>query len=263
MKAKQLLDVDVAQFHVPGGVVRHIEANCARGLPELHPGLASHDGHLVVVGSSPSLADFADELRQERALGRPLLAVNGAHDWLCDHDLEPDLFLTIDPRDLRHNVQRQTANTIYLLASRCSPLLFEFLKDRKVVLWHAYSHSEETAYQALAKVPYLIGGSTTSGLRAITVGHYMGFRNFILYGMDSCLAPDGITKRVDGSLTGQTIDVYVGEGGPRFLSNVAMAQQAKEFQHLYTYLTDIHVEAKGDGLIAAILRERERRGLPV
>jgi hypothetical protein len=37
-----------------------------------------------------------------------------------------------------------------------------------------------------------------------------------------------------------------------------MAQQANEFQMVYTVMPDITVEAKGPGLIAAIINERKR-----
>lgn len=81
-----------------------------------------------------------------------------------------------------------------------------------------------------------------------------------MYGMDSCNAPDGITKRIDGSLTGQQQDVIV--GGRKFICNVAMAKQAFDFQYLYSLLPGIHIEIKGDGLLAAINELRKKEGKP-
>jgi hypothetical protein len=78
--------------------------------------------------------------------------------------------------------------------------------------------------------------------------------------MDSCNAADGVTKRVDGSLTGQTVEVVVGITGRKFTCNIAMAQQAKDFQQLWTMMPDIGVEIVGDGLLKAILDERKRLG---
>ena len=52
------------------------------------------------------------------------------------------------------------------------------------------------------------------------------------------------------------MDVYVGESRRKFVCNGAMAQQAKEFQMIFTVMPDITVEAKGDGLIAEILKVR-------
>ena len=253
----QRLHIDVSQFGVAGQHVPNIHAAAQCGYPEFAPAVVSHDGTLVLVGSGPSLPTVIEEIRAERVKGRPLLAINGAHDFLYEHDLPPDLFLTVDPRDLRHNLKHKDRYTLYLLASRCAPEVFEHLKDQRIMLWHSWGKGEEVdAVKSITK--YAIGGGSTSGLRAIMVGYMMGFRNFILFGYDSCNAPDG-TKRFDGSQTGVTRDVICGDR--TFSCNMAMAAQANEFQ-LCTYglMPDIHIEARGDGLIAAILAERARLG---
>jgi uncharacterized Rossmann fold enzyme len=254
----QPLVLDTATFNVPQGVSSHIEYSLKLGLPELMPAICSHDGTFVIAGSGPSLALFTDEIKAEREKGRPICAVKGAHDHLISQGIEPDLFISIDPRDRRNNVQKESDNTVYLLASRCSPQVFDHLKDRKCMIWYAGSSQEENACHGKHKVKFMIGGTSTSGLRAVNVAYYLGFRKVVMYGMDSCNAPDGITKRVDGSLTGQTIDVVV--AGRKFTCNIAMAEQAQAFQLLWQMMPDIQVEVKGDGLLAAILAERKRLG---
>lgn len=250
------LAFDPACFNIPEGIPKHIEHSVCLGLPELLPAICSHDGNMVIVGSGPSLADHVEEIRKDQESGRPICAIKGAHDYLLSHDIYPDLFLSIDPRDRRNNVQRESPNTVYLLASRCCPEMFSHLKDRNVMLWHCMSTEDEN--EILRKHgKYMIGGMSTSGLRALNVGVYMGYRNFVMYGMDSCLAPDGITKRIDGSLTGQRQDVIV--GGRKFICNVAMAKQAQDFQYCYSIMPGIHIDVKGDGLLAAINAERRRQ----
>lgn len=258
----QPLKINVAQFGAAGQHLAAIDRNASRGLPELAPSLIAHDGTLVLVGSGPSLPTMIDDIKAERARGRPILAVKGAHDWLCQQGIEPDLFLSVEPRDRRSNLKHKNAHTVYLLASRVAPEVFDHLHDCKVMLWHSWGHESEVdtikKYTKLAT-----GGGSTSGLRAIAVGYlYFGFRNFVLYGYDSCNAPDG-TKRVDGSKTGVTTDVIIGTGEHQrtFVCNLAMAAQANEFQICtYGLFSDIHIEAKGGGLIAAILDERTRQG---
>lgn len=254
------LAIDPTTFNIPQGITEHIRANVKRGLPELLPAICSHDGTFVIAGSGPSLKDSLDGIRAEKALGRPLCAVKGAHDFLLKNGIAPDVFLSIDPRDRRNNVQEISEDTVYLLASRCSPQLFDHLKDRHVMLWHAASGQDEQRLMAELGVKYMIGGTSTSGLRAVNVAYYMGYRKVVMFGMDSCNAADGITKRVDGSLTGQTIEVVVGGSHEKFTANIAMAQQAQDFQSLWTMMPDLSVEVRGGGLLAAILEERKRRG---
>ena len=238
----------------------NIRSALARNLPEVSPALCAHDGTFVVVGSGPSLPSFADEIRAEREKGRPILACNGAHDFLCENGLAPDLFLTIDPRDtIIANTRCKNSTTTYLIASRCSPNLFDHLKDCKVMLWHSWGTDDENAS---FNHKFRIGGGTTSGTRAIYMGYVMGFRRFNVYGLDSCLADDGMTKRFSGEKSGKIWDVYVGQNKRRFLTNGAMAQQAQEIQVLVQALPDATFDFKGPGLIAAIWEERKRMGLP-
>ncbi len=243
------LAVSVRAVGAPGELVGNIRSAIERKLPEVEPALCSHDGTFVIAGSGPSLPAFTEEIRGERAAGRPILACNGAHDFLCENGLEPDLFLTIDPRDtIIANTSRKNAHTTYLIASRCSPNLFEHLRECKVLMWHSWGTDEENA--AFSNT-FRIGGGTTSGTRAIYI-----------YGLDSCLAADGQTKRFSGEKAGKIWPVYVGENKREFLCNGAMAQQSQEIQVLTEVLPDATFEFLGDGLIAAIWAERKRTGLP-
>lgn len=246
------------QLRVSGGndVRPNVVSAIKRNLPEPSAALCSHDGTFVIVGSGPSLPDFVQEIREEREKGRPICSVKGSHDFLCENGIEPDLFLSVEPRDRREHLKYANDHTTYLIASRCDPVMFDHLKDKKLMRWHSWSENE--AWPEL-KGKLLIGGGTTSGLRAITFGYVQGFRNFVLYGLDSCLADDGKTKRFTGEKAGAIVDRIVGD--KTFYCNGAMALQADEFQEYYKVMPDVHIEAKGNGLIAAIIAERKKRGL--
>ncbi len=253
------LQIDVAQFGVAGQHLPAIAAACQRGLQELTPAVCVHDGTLVVVGSSPSLPASLGEIRAEREKGRPICAVNGAHDFLCEHGIIPELFLSVDPRDIRHNLKHKNAQTVYLLASRLAPEVFDHLKECKVALWHSYGKADEFEF-VKTKATFVIGGGPTSGLRAISVGYLaLGYRNFILFGMDSCNDAQG-RKRFDSGTVSINTDVVV--GGRTFICNMAMADQANTFQRAtYGFLPGIHLDVRGDGLLAAIVAERKKQGM--
>lgn len=249
------LAISIKQYVSEGGNELQIRENLKRKLPEVKPACCSHDGNFVIVASGPYLTEHLEEIRAEQELGRPICAINGAYDYLVDNGIIPNLFLTVDPRPMPQNVTKPQEETVFLLASRVNPELFDRLKGYKVLVWHSWSMEKECEE---FKGQFAIGGGTTSGLRAINVGYVMGFRNFIMYGMDSCLADDRKTKRFTGEEAGQVVDVIVGD--KTFYCNCAMAQQANEFQELYKVMPDVHLEAKGRGLIAAILDERKKQG---
>jgi len=256
----QPLALDVEQFGVAMLPIAAIRANMARGLREFVPSLIAHDGVMVFAGSGPSLPAFINEIREERANGRPILAVNGAHDLLCEHEIVPDLFVTVDPRDIRHNLRRKNEKTIYLLSSRAAVEVFDHLQDCQVIIWHSAGHPQEMpAFDGLDVLR--VGGGSTSGLRAIMLAYLMGFRSMVLYGFDSCCDAQG-KKRFDSGTEFTIMPITV--GSRTFICNVAMAGQAQDFQGCtYHILPGLHLEVKGDGLLAAIVEERRKAGYRV
>lgn len=249
------LELTVQAAGTPEELCSNIRSALARGLPELTPAPTSHDGTFVCVASGWSMPSFINEIRAQREMGRPIVAVKAAHDYLCDHGITPDIWVNLDPRDRTSGIQKANDHTVYFVASRCPPITFDHLKDRKIILWHSWSDGPEC--KALPGGKLAVGGGTTSGMRAINIGYLLGYRKFMLYGYDSCNDAEG-KKRFTGEMTGPTLDVYVGAEKRKFTCNAAMAQQANEFQMLYAVMPDITVEAKGPGLIAAIIDERKR-----
>ncbi len=254
------LEITVQAAGDPSELCSNIRSALGRGLPELATAPIAHDGTFVCVASGWSMPSFIDEIKEHRQAGRPIVAVKAAHDFLCENGVEPDLWVNLDPRDRTNGIQRHNARTLYLVASRCPPVTFDVLKDRRVMLWHSWAEGPEM--QAIGAGKLAVGGGTTSGMRAINIGYILGFRKFVLYGYDSCNRADGV-KRFTGEQTGPTMDVYVGDGEEKrkFICNAAMAQQANEFQMIYTVMNDITVESRGPGLISAILEERRRLDL--
>jgi len=251
------LEITVVKAGTEEELCSNIRSALARGLPELTLAPIKHDGNIVLVASGWSMPDCIDEIKAHRKAGRPIVAIKAAHDFLVENGVEPDLWINLDPRDRTSGIQRLNDHTVYMPASRCPPSTFEHLKGRKILLWHSWAEGPEM--EAIGPNKIAVGGGTTSGLRAINIGYLLGFRNFIMYGYDSCNSPAGI-KRFTGEASGPTVDVYVGgHAGKKFTCNAAMAQQANEFQKLFEVMADITLDVRGPGLIAEIMRIRTER----
>ena len=251
----QPLEITVQAAGTPEELCSNIRSALARGLPELPLVPIKHDGTFVCVASGWSMPDYLAEIKAHKAAGRPIVAIKAAHDFLCENGVIPDVWVNLDPRDRTDGIKHANDKTTYLVASRCPPSTFDYLKGKRVVVWHSWAEGPE--FETIGSGKLAVGGGTTSGLRAINIGYILGFRKFILYGYDSCNRADGV-KRFTGAMTGPTIDVWVGcPSGRKFTCNMAMAQQANEFQKLFEVMPDLEVTAKGPGLIAEIMRVRQ------
>lgn len=233
----------------------NMDAAIALNLPEVGEMLPAHDGTIALVGSGPSLAS---QLKKLHTLPKevPIVAIKDAHDWLIDRNILPHYALAIDPQEHRsHCFKLRHLGVHYMIASQCHPKMFENLRDHRVTIWHPYI----TKGQKRPADRMLIGGGTTSGLRAISLFYVLGWRNFALFGFDSCL--DGKNLRVNGDgLKGgdAAIEVRLDPEGETFHCNAAMALQAQHFQDYFDYLPDATFQAYGHGLIQAILQKRKK-----
>lgn len=253
----QPLEITVQAAGTEEELCSNIRSALARGLPELTLAPTKHDGNMVLVASGWSMPDFIDEIKAHRKAGKPIVAIKAAHDFLCENGVQPDLWINLDPRDRTSGIKLLNDHTIYMPASRCPPSTFDYLKGRKMLLWHSWAPGPEM--EAIGPGKVAVGGGTTSGLRAVNIGYLLGFRSFIMYGYDSCNRADGL-KRFTGEHTGPSVDIWVGgPEGKKFNCNMAMAQQANEFQKLFSVMGDITVDVKGPGLIAEIMRVRDER----
>ena len=207
-----------------------------------------------MVASAPSVRGQVELIRKMQAAGSPIVAIKGAHDWLIDNGVIPDYALAIDPQEHRIAFYKPHKAVRYMIASQCHPAMFDNLAGYNVTLWHPYVMKGQTR----PKSSMLIGGGTTSGLRAISLFYVLGWRQFELFGFDSC--NDGKTLRVngDGLKDGdKLIEVRIDPDGETFHCNTAMALQAEHFQTYYDYLPDAVFNGHGHGLIQAIIRKRE------
>jgi hypothetical protein len=232
----------------------NIDSALERGLPELTVQEDPHAGRVAIVGSGPSVAGQIATIHQMKAEGVPILAVRDAHDWLIHNGVIPDYALSVDPLEKAAECFRNPHPEVhYLIASQSHPKMLDYLKGYKVTLWHPY-------FQKGQKYPkHLIPGGETSGLRAIAVLYVMGWRDFHLFGFDSCLEGNTLRINGDGLKHGdKAIPVQIEPEGEVFYCNLAMAQQAQSFQDQNKMFPDATFEGYGRGLIQAIIAKRQK-----
>ena len=169
----------------------HMDAAIARGYPQVVHNQHAHAGPILLVASAPSVTGQLELIKKMQAAGAPVVAIKGAHDWLIDNGVIPDYALAIDPQEHRIAFYKPHKAVRYMIASQCHPAMFDNLEGCDVTIWHPYI----TKGQNRPTNVMLIGGGTTSGLRAISLFYVRGYRQFELFGFDSCNTGDKL--RID------------------------------------------------------------------
>ena len=236
---------------------QNMESAVARGYPQVLRQESPKDGVIALVASGPSVAGQIDVIR-EMSKTTLIVAIKDAHDWLIDNGVIPDYALAIDPQEHRISFYKPNHGVEYMIASQCHKAMFDNLEGQKVTIWHPYVMKGQNR----PKNSLLIGGGTTSGLRAISLFYVLGWRHFALFGFDSCLTGDMLRINGSGLKEGEPLtEVRIEQDGETFYCNPSMALQAEHFQTYYDYLPDSHYYGFGHGLIQAIIKKREQNAV--
>lgn len=209
-----------------------------------------HDGILSIACYGPSLQDTWMDLKH------PILSVAGAHDFLISKGVIPDYHAQCDPRlDNVEFLKNAHPDVTYLMASCMHRNAWEFLKDKKVKLWHLYNGQETTRWlRKNSPNSFSVCGGSTIGLRAIELAGVLGFRNIEIHGMDSSFKEG---KRHSGPHPGEaqkSIRTKIGEKW--FESSPQMIEAAREAVHVVSRYASAGIKFTffGDGLLQAMLQ---------
>ncbi len=240
--------------------VARMRENMARNIARFEPQPA-RDGTLAVCGYGPSLKDTWREIKTPY-----VCTTSGAHDFLISRKIIPTWHVEFDPRPHKADFLKHPCHqTTYCIASVCNANLFEALRDHKVLLWHA-GCGDMTAdcdlvneYEADGIV---LAGGSNAGLRALSIGHALGFRSFEIHGMDCSYRTGETWAGPHSSKQHPAFKVIC--NGKEFLTSDVMLNSADE---LFTFLLVGMPGAKhlihGEHLFAERIKLMGEHGLDV
>ncbi|HEY5688151.1 MAG TPA: hypothetical protein VIS27_07590, partial [Yeosuana sp.] len=155
--------------------------------------------------------------------------------------------------------------TIFFVSSMTDISVVKYLKQKgaKIIGWNAYSDAiiEKTGQGNKVVIPKELGvpedtvlltGGTCAAMRAISVGHTLGFRNFKLYGFD-CSVPEPKNKdELDSA--GRKKYLHVTTNDKKFWTTGELLAMAQDCEKLFQRQdVDMHMEMYGEGSLVSEL----------
>lgn len=228
-----------------------------RGLPRFMDMAETALGKMAyaaVVSGGPSLADQLSVIRQFPKI----VACGSVHDYLVDKGIIPTHCVIFDPgEDHARFYQKAQDKTLYLVASTCSPSVFESLKGRQIRVWHPY---DDIPMEVYGNEPRIGGGSSVT-LRAIAVCHVMGYREMHMFGFDCSFDEN---EHAYPYHQDRPKPITVNLSGRQFQTTPALLQQAQEFLRMYSdHQNEMACVLYGQGLVASMWQSAARISLPV
>lgn len=224
----------------PAYNVEDIYTNLGRSNGYDAPPWGCFSGSITVCGNGPSLAEAP---KPKGAVA----AVNGAFKHLIERGVRPRFAICGDSQ-AENAAFYGTApkGTMYLMASRCHPEVFESLAGRNVRVWHVNDAPE---WHVIGAGRFITGGATT-GLKSLNLLHGLGFDHFNLVGFDSCYR-DGKHHASHQPWNDRDKAMIADIGGKKFLTTAWMLEQATQAVQQFTH-ANYTVSVEGDGLLAHI-----------
>lgn len=236
-------------------LLSNVAATVARNLPEVKVEPVKNVPAIIAAGG-PSLADTLDRIREIKADGGVVFALNNAAAYLVEHGIRPDYQIVLDARKENVAFVRGDYADHCLLASQCHPDVFDACV-MPITVWHPIIEGIEPV---LPHKPTLIGGGITVGLSGLCVVYTLGYRVIHLFGYDSSYR-EGDSHAYEQAINKgqQTLRVAVNERV--FIASVAMAAQAEKFTHLAVELADMGCEIypHGDGLLQHVVKTMQQQ----
>ena len=245
--------VDVGVVNVDEDQIKkNVAYNIKQEFLQVQP-YPTNDIETMIVGGGPSLPQHIEKIKQLRANGVKLIAINGAYKWCLDNGITPSAMVMVDARKFNARfTQPVVEDCKYFIASQCHPSVFKGLPKDRTYVWHTQAEILKEMLEAQFEECYPVPGGSTVLLRAIPLFRMLGFKRFHIFGCDSCLEEDK-HHAFEQLENDDEIIIPVNVSGKIFNCNPWMISQAQEFIDLIRMIGDeIELEVYG-GLLHHIL----------
>jgi len=245
--------VDVGVVNVDEDQIKkNVAYNIKQEFLQVQP-YPTNDIETMIVGGGPSLPQHIEKIKQLRANGVKLIAINGAYKWCLDNGITPSAMVMVDARKFNARfTQPVVEDCKYFIASQCHPSVFKELPKDRTYVWHTQSEILTEILEAQFEEWYPVPGGSTVLLRAIPLFRMLGFKRFHIFGCDSCLEEDK-HHAYEQLENDDELIIPVNVSGKIFNCNPWMVSQAQEFIDIIRMIGDeIELEVYG-GLLHHIL----------
>lgn len=214
----------------------NLDDNLKRNLPTIYELKDKYSGPAIVIGGGPSVDEQIDKIKELKAKGYPLFAIERMYPWCMEHEIEPDFVVALDASDgVEDGFTNINPKTKHLVVATINPKVFDVVQGHEVYIFSGVAGSFPEAQRLWAEHGHsrvmIINTGSTVVLGSIFLALVFGFRNIHLFGFD-CMVKDNDHTYASG-IAGKSVErtyfeAEVGKDGPKILtcpSFLAFAQQ--------------------------------------
>lgn len=224
---------------------------------------AATDEEIVVVSAGPEMV--AEDLQEEVAAGRKIVAVKHALDRLKEANIPVWACILLDPRPhVAEFVKDPDKDVIWFVASQVHPSVVRKLLEKGCTVW-GYHAAVGAGEGPLCEKQFgaIVSGGTATATRGLFMLDRLGFRNFRLYGYDLSFPDKPDMGARDQLNQPKYFDFTVTAGGAAFhnkkffWTEPQLIAQFEEINQIMQMKTDWKIKAFGYGMVPFLYRTKE------
>lgn len=212
---------------------------------------------VCICAGGPSLKKHFNEIKNIQKKGGKVIALANTAHILVNAGIIPNAHVLLDAKP-RNKTFIQDIKTTYFIASQCDPEVFDEAEktENKIYIWHGVNNDEE--FQVIHELgdPWIpVQGGSTLTLRAIRLFNILGYKNFHIFGFDSCYEGDEhhAYEQPDADKHKKLKLEFEGRD---FTVSPWMLAQFMEFQKfVQNFGMKINMKVYGNGLIEHLIRK--------
>lgn len=165
---------------------------------------------VVIISGGPTIKGYIDKIKEMKAEGKVIVAIERMYQWCQSNDIIPDYVLVMDASDdVIQSFDKIHPDTTHILATQCNEEIFERLKDEKTYIYSsAQSHiyfADEWEANEYEKVTMLNTGGSVS-LGCISASMFLGMKKMHIFGFDCHVTEQNYADGITG--VGYVEDVF-------------------------------------------------------
>ncbi len=230
------------------------------GYPDINELIKKHkDSDAVVICGGPTIDEYIDKIRDLKANGNIIVAIERMYPWCLSHGITPDYVVVLDAcDDVNKAFDIIDEDTTHLIATQCQLSTAKLLKDAKTYVfstpqkgidqhnyWHKNDYSRAT----------VINGGGSISLQSMAIAMALGCKNLHIFGFDCCMNGKTYADGIVGVGSDKhTFDVRIDED--IFKTTTAYLAFAQQFFKLMEMAKQTNMISKvkvyGDSLVNAM-----------
>lgn len=233
----------------------NIRENLKRGHPQIWP-FKEQETEVCICAGGPSLKDHLEDIKEKQCQGAKVVALANVAHLLKDAGIRYNAHILLDAKPRNSTFILPNVDTTYFIASQCDPSVFEAAEKtgKDIYIWHGVNNPEEFDVLQETGEPFIpVQAGTTITPRAIRLFNILGYKNFHIYGFDSCYR-EGEHHSYEQPDADKHKRFKLDFEGKEFTVSPWMIAQFMEFTNFVkNFGMNLNLKVYGDGLIARLI----------